>query len=231
MKEKPKYISWSYSRLSDFRKCPLMFEHKYVLKTVPFVGNKYTEEGNRVHKVLENRVGGNVPLQGADLKYEAMAASIQRAPGTTYVERNITLDHNLNPCGDKDWDNAWVRIKIDVLQLLGENAWAGDYKTGKPTLDEDQLKLTAAGVFQTFSEVQRVTATYLWLQHDAQDTRVYTRDQNAEIWESFMPDVREMQASYVTGSFAAKPSNFNCGYCEINKAGRCSKAKVAYRGT
>ena len=46
-------IPWSWSRLTDFEACPLLFKEKHITKSVKFVTNAATERGKTVHLQLE----------------------------------------------------------------------------------------------------------------------------------------------------------------------------------
>lgn len=228
--DKPAYFAHSHSRRSDWRKCPHMAYHKYVLKSVKFEQNAAMARGDNIHKAMENRVRLDVPLPQGMERYEPVARAIGNMPGQRYVELNLALDRNLQPCGTRDWNNCWIRAKADVLTIKGDRAWDGDYKTGKPTDDEDQLILSAAMVFHTYPDVNVVTASYLWLDHDSNTTRRYTRSQLDEMWAPILDDFREIQDNYVKERWPAKPDAFSCGYCDVNKAKLCGFAKVPYKG-
>lgn len=223
-------FSHSYSRLNDWRKCPYSAKHKYVLKSVNFQQSPAMKRGDDVHKALENRVRLNTPLPEDMKQYEPIAVSILRSPGRKFCEMQIALDENLQPCGYRDWDNVYIRAKVDVLSVLGSTAWNGDYKTGKPNDDEDQLCLSSAMVMHTFPDIDRVAASYIWTETKTNTTRIYNRADLDEMWAPFLKDFAAIQESVVTGHWPAKPSNFNCGYCDVNKARLCEFARVPYKG-
>jgi len=158
-------------------------------------------------------------------------AAIERTPGIRYVEFDLALDKDFNPCGSKDWDNCWVRAKADV-RILSEDQQSVvhlDWKTGKVTLDKDQLKLSAAMEFDAHPQIQKVTSIYAWTAYGTHDYEVYYRQERDALWEDLMPEVREMQESFVMNSWKAKPGHV-CKWCPANKAKLCDKAAFPYEG-
>lgn len=224
-------LAWSHSRRKDYVKCPRMFQHRYILKTFPYVQSPQAARGEAYHSALERRVRSGVPLPAEMAQHEPMAASLVRAAGQTYCEYEMAVDKHLAPCGYKDWTNAWCRADTDILKVGEKSAFAGDYKTGKVSRDEDQLKLNALLLFAHMPDLERVTTAYFWLDYNVPpSTKTYYRQEVTYLWETLMPEVREMQESYVRDHYPAKPSKFGCGYCDVNKRGLCDKAMVRYQG-
>lgn len=228
----PRKFPWSPSRLNAFLKCGKEFWHVTVKKDVPFVQSRPMKEGETTHKLLEDRVGKGVELPPEYRYLEPMCRMIISAPGRAYTEVQLALDADLRPCGWKDWQRAWVRAKIDVLKLNGQVAWVGDYKTGIPKMDEFQLKLYAVFVFIVFTEVMRVTTTYLWTKTgkvDPSDSRTYVRAQVPKLWEELLAEAEHLQAAAARDEWPARPGH-HCGWCLVNKLGKCTYAAKPYKG-
>lgn len=221
-------ISFSASRVADYKACPKMFYEKNVAKSVPFVKTREMEEGTRVHKVLEYRVRDKVPLIGEDQQYERICQSLEKAAGTTFCELQIALDQRFAPCGWFD-KQAYIRVIMDVMKLNGESGFMGDYKTGKPKFDEYQLKLAAAVGFVVYPAVRKWTTAYIWLKSGLMDPATYTREQLPGMWESLLEWPAKMQESSVLNNWRATPG-WACGYCPVNKTHTCEVAKGPYRG-
>lgn len=228
----PRKFPWSYSRYTAFKKCGKQFWHVTIKKDVPFETSKYMDEGTKQHGLLEKRVSEGRELPPEYRYLEPMCRMIISAPGQPYTEVQLALDADLRPCGYKDWGKAWVRAKLDVLKLNGSVAWVGDYKSGIPKMDELQLKLYAVFIFAVFPEVMRVTTTYLWTKTgkvDPDDSRVYTRSQNRELWEALLAEADHLQAAADRNEWPARPGN-HCAYCLVNKFGKCDSAAKPYKG-
>lgn len=228
----PRKFPWSYSRYNAFKKCAREFWHVTVKKDVPFVQSPPMKEGEKQHLALEKRVSDGTELPPEYRYLEPMCRMIISAPGQPYTEVQLALDADLRPCGYKDWGKAWVRAKLDVLKLNGPVAWVGDYKSGIPKMDELQLKLYAVFVFAVFPEVMRVTTTYLWTKTgkvDPDDSRVYTRSQNRELWEALLAEADHLQAAADRNEWPPRPGD-HCCWCLVNKFGKCDSAAKPYRG-
>jgi hypothetical protein len=228
MTEEAKIFAWSHSRVNDYKKCPLMLYHKAILKDVPFVQSEQMKWGDRVHKALEYRVRDKVPLVGEFAQYEPIAAAIDRAPGQVLCENKITLNPALRPTGYFA-DDAYVRVIVDVMKINASVGFMGDYKTGKISFDESQLKLFAAVGFEAFPQVEKWTTAYIWTQSQVIDPAVYTRDQLPKMWEELLQVPSEMQKSFVFNHWPAKPGRA-CKRCDVNRLGKCDKAGERYQG-
>ena len=235
-KAKPKYLAWSHSRISDFKKCRAMFWWKNVdprkPKPVAYIETPSMKEGKVQHKAFEDRIATGKPFPERYAHYEPIAQAILNAPGENMCEHQITFDPAFKQVGWFD-KNAYLRVGIDILKLHGSVAWAGDYKSGNPWTDESnsQLKLTAAIVFTAFPEVQKVTTSYIWLKPGLIESSVYHRSQFQELWQELMVEPNKMQEAYVLDHWPTNPTNWNCGYCPVNAKGLCTDAKGSYKGS
>lgn len=224
-------IAWSHSRVKTYKDCPKMFYMQNISKEVKYEQGAPQAEGERVHKVLENRLTHRIPLAGKDVKHERLMQVIEALPGTTYGERDYALDVNLKPCGYFD-KGCFVRVTIDVTNInpAKREGWLIDYKNGKVTLDEDQLKLYAAVMFVFFPEIDTWHTKYVFLEYGVMDGKTYTRDQFPELWRELLIWPSAMQRAAVTNDWRAKPSK-KCAWCTVNKYGKCSEAAERYRGS
>lgn len=227
----PQLIAWSHSRNNTYVDCAKQFHELNVLKSVPYEQGEPQKEGVRVHEALERRLANGIALPEKYARYERLIQTIIDMPGITYGERDMALDANLKPCGYFD-KSTWVRATIDAIKLVPERrfAWFGDYKNGKVTVDEDQLKLYAAMGFHTFPEIDTIQTTYIFLQHNITPGKTYTRSQLPELWRELLPVPMAIQKAAATNYWPAKPSR-KCGYCSVNKYGKCPEAAEKYRGS
>lgn len=224
-------IAWSHSRVKTYLDCPKMFYIQNILKSVKYEQGPEQAEGERVHKALEMRLIHKVTLGPKDARYEPLIRSIEAMPGITYGERDFCLNQHLKPTGYFDKD-AWVRVTVDVTKLdtAARSAWFGDYKNGKVTIDEDQLKLYAAVGFHVFPEIDTIKTNYIFLRHALCPGRTYTRDQLPALWQELLAVPTAIQRAAATNDWPARPSR-KCGYCSVNKAGKCPEADGPYRGS
>lgn len=222
--------AWSHSRIEDFKKCPSLYWHKNVGKTVPFIPSPQMLEGDRVHKMLDARVAKGIALPAGYDHLEPIAAAIANNPeGQLFTETKITLNKQFKPTGFFS-DDAWVRVIIDVMRLGTQVAWMGDYKTGNPTFDKSQLKLFAAVGFQVYQSLEQITTSYIWLKPGIPDSETYIRQDLPQMWDELLQEPRRLEQAVITNTWPTKPSTKYCKWCPVNKAMRCPDAAEKYRG-
>lgn len=210
-------FSWSYSRLNSFEICPRRYYEITVAKSVVDKPNAQQGEGLVTHKALELNVLRGQPLPQELRNLEPLMYQLKAAPGQIYAEQKLALDANFQPCGWKDWDVAWCRAVIDVMKIHDDAAFAGDYKTGKPKFESDQLKLTAAVVFHHHPMVQKVTTAFLWLNHPTArpTTETYWREALPVIWQDFLPRVERLQIATTQNKWPERPNGLCRQHCPV----------------
>lgn len=221
-------IAWSHSRVNTFLDCPKMFYHQNILKDVKYEQGEPQKEGERAHKALELRLTRKVDLPKQYAKYEMLIRAIESLPGITYGERDLALDDQLRPTGYFE-KNCYVRVTADVININGNRGIFLDYKNGKVSVDEAQLKLYAAVGFHVFPEIEQWETKYIFLQHDIVTGDTYTRGQLPALWEELLPVPRAIQKAVETNNWPPSPGR-KCGWCSVNKAGKCPSADGKYRG-
>ena len=205
-------MRWSYSSLNTFRNCPRKWHAVYIQKISD--ANRYNAKGEDEHKVLEARLLKGRPLTPTLAHMEPTVARLEQAEGERHVELGLCLDKNFEPCAYKDWDNGWLRVKLDYLLLRPDRGDAVyiDWKGGKVRKEDDQIELTAATLFCTYPWLQRVHGSLVFVYHD--DTHSFTtgRHQLPLIWNQFLPDVRRLEQAIEKDEFPATPNPL-CGWC------------------
>lgn len=222
-------IAWSHSRVKTFLDCRKQFYEVNIAKSVPYEQGPEQKEGERVHKALELRLTRKVPLLPGDAKYERLIRAIESLPGLTSGERDIALNRDKRPVGYYDKD-VWVRATIDVINVNGKRGALFDYKNGKVTIDEDQLKLYAVMGFALFPDVDVFETYYVWLKHGFSSKKVYHRSDIPQLWADLERVPAAIQIASDRNEWPADPGR-KCGYCSVNKAGKCADAEGAYRGS
>lgn len=210
-----KPMAWSYSALTAFETCAHRFYETRIAKSIIEPQTEATLWGNRVHKAFEYRVGHDTPFPDELKQFEPIAAKIVKAGEgkRVSVEQKLALskDFSKRKWFDKD---VWVRGIIDVSIEHGDKLFIGDLKTGRPTPDSAQLKLTAAMSFAIKPYINRITNTFIWLKTGDTTTEKFTKDQAPEIWQEFMPRVQRLQQAVDVNNFPKKPSGL-CGWCPV----------------
>jgi hypothetical protein len=203
---------WSYSSLTSFENCPRQYKLLKIDKIVPFKETESIRFGNEVHKALERRVRDKTPLPSTMLKYEKIAAKLDR-PGV-FVEQEIALTRNLDPCGW--WDKTcWTRGKIDVGIKSDRSVLVADYKTGKVSPESSQLELFAAMKMTEDRTIERAKTMFIWLAHDKTTVKDIHRDDVPAIWEGFISRSNRLDHAFQTDKWIPRPS----GLCKPSKSG------------
>lgn len=218
-------LSHSYSSIKLFENCPLRYYRQRIKKEVVDEGGEASKHGERIHAFLESRLkGAGMTLNPEAAQYEPLCASVEKLArqGTLHIEHELVLTENLTPTGWWDAD-AWLRSKLDVLVIVGNDAVVMDWKTGKRNADQFQMQMFAAQVFKHFPEVQRVKTSLVWLKTLEMDTNQYNRlDMNA-IWAEVMKRIQRIHDAYDHGNWPARPSGL-CRYCPCRHD--CDYARV-----
>lgn len=213
MEEAQVKLSHSYSSIKMFENCALQYYHVRIAKTVINKGGEATIWGERVHKQLEDRLKNNVDLLPESAMHEPAVVALEKltGSGTLFVEREATLNKDLQPTGWWDHD-AWLRSKLDVLILRGPTAYVFDWKTGKRRPDFSQLELFALQVFTHEPAVQVVHSKFLWLKDGVTDHEKYTRDMMPVMWEKLLGRIKRIEQAAAANVWPARPSGL-CAYC------------------
>ncbi len=209
----PTTLAHSYSSMKMYENCPKRFYHQRIAKQVTDPGGEATIYGERLHKMLEERLRDAVELPQEAAPYAPLVEAVLRSVGggTLMVEQELTLSRRLKPTGWWDAD-AWMRSKLDVLVIKDTKAIVLDWKTGKRRPDFAQLELFALQVFAHHKGVKEVSSGFVWLKDSAIDREVYKRDNVGELWSNLLNKVSRIERSLHEDDWPAKPSGL-CKFC------------------
>lgn len=116
----------------------------------------------------------------------------------------------------KDWDNAWLRVKMDAMKINpeGDKAIVVDWKTGKRFVDEDQLALYAVAIFMhpEYAAINTVNAMYVWTKTGKSDNHVFHRSELAMLKMKFDDIIDQWEDARYWGNFPEKPGRA-CKFC------------------
>lgn len=222
-------LAWSWSRLNDFEKCPKQLYWKSIAPKAlrcPFVTSPAMERGKLLHKSLENAVqfGDQLHPEVAHVKKIVDAIREEMNSGwVVHTEQQRALTEDLNTT---TWfaKNVWLRVIYDVIMVKGNEAKILDWKTGKNSGYTDQLAISAFTGFVLLPPLEKVTTSYIWVDHKATTTREYHRGQYEALEENFRERSEMIQICNDSGEWPAKPSNFNCRWCSCTKS-QCEFSK------
>jgi len=217
MSSKVKF-AWSYSSLTAFETCPRRFYLTRVAKTVREPESEHLRWGNEVHKAFEECIKGEAVSHPDWFKRWKGICDVVRRHGAAgaevHTELSLAITEKFKPC---DWfaDDVWCRGKLDLIVIKGDMAIVFDWKTGKRKNNSDQLALFAALTFIHFPHVKTVLATFVWLKTGEQDSIVFKREQESDIWARFLPRVERMRKAYENGVWPAVPSGLCAKWCPV----------------
>jgi hypothetical protein len=216
-------LSHSYSSIKLFENCPLRYYRQRITKDVVDEGGEASKYGERIHAFLESRLKGS-GLNAEIAQYEPLCLSVEKLArqGELHIEKELVLTDNLTATGWWDAD-AWLRSKLDVLVIVGDEAAVMDWKTGKRNADQFQMQMFAAQVFKHYPEVQKVKTSLVWLKTMEMDTNTYKRSGMNAIWAEIMKRIQRIHSSLEHDNWPAKPSGL-CRYCPCRHD--CDYARV-----
>ena len=176
-------------------------------------------DGQRVHGAFEHfvRSRGKQALPKDLTPHQPYLTKFVTLPPTTQVlaEMKMALNKDLQPV---DWfdRSCWVRAIVDLAVIGTSVGVMVDYKTGKPTNDELQLKLTSLLLMQYYPELEVVRSAYYWTKTKREDTPIPVyRDDSAQVWNEIMPRLNRFQHAWKHDEYPAKPSGLCKKYCPV----------------
>jgi hypothetical protein len=213
----------SFSRMQVFEQCAYRFEGQYVTREYLDAGSDASKFGNWVHDSFENYLRSGDDLLPELHSFRGLLDQLREMPGDKFYEHEMAVKQDKKPC---KWDaaNSWMRGIADFAVVRGDLGFAGDWKTGRPRDDTQQLKLMACLLFEHFPQLQTVTTSYFWLYHPTASAppNVYTRDMLPDLWRLFERKARAVNDAVIAGVFKPTPSGL-CPWCP--RYNTCSYAK------
>lgn len=150
-----KLTSWSYSRYTTYISCPLKAKLSYIDKLGPTEKPPAMERGNVIHKLAEDYLKGNITrlpkeLKSFEAEFKRLRAKRKKDEKSVLVEESWTFTDRYQPTAWNDWNNAWLRVKMDIGERTGDVVEITDVKTGKYRPDNiadylDQQEIYALG--------------------------------------------------------------------------------------
>lgn len=223
--------SWSFSRYSDYKKCPLSFKLKHLdkIKEPP---NAAMARGADIHSLAENYLKGTIAKLPPELKlfapeFKALRVLVKKRTAGITVEDSWAFTNTWDATTWNDWVGCWVRIKLDCAHTVEDTTMVViDWKTGKFRADKneeyvEQLELYALAAMLLHPHIEQVLPSLKYLDFgvtyppDGETPIVYTRADIPRLKKQWAARVKPM---FNDKRFAPKPNNL-CGFCFYGKAG------------
>lgn len=220
--ELKKIPAWSFSRLSNFERCPYSVYLASIAKEPRPEPDPNKESaadrGSRIHLAAENYVQGETKELAKELKKVEKDLNMYRdmyEEGIVEVESDWGFTIDWESCGFFD-NNVWLRVKCDlVIHHDTETATVVDYKTGKSFGNEvkhiSQGQLYAIATFMKYPNLQRIDVEFLYTDEGKSKKKSYSRDKIVKPLEKFN---KRGLALTTTVVFNAKPNVHNCRWCD-----------------
>ena len=230
-------IAWSYTRLKDFERCPLIFKLKNIpnaqgKKDVPFSSSPAMEEGKRKHKILERAALTLQKDRQSTLPPSEMSHVYPILNGFTKInqiispEMDIAFKEDLTLCSWFD-KQTWLRVKVDLMGVAVNAANSGydyqndvvnilDWKTGKVRVDMDQLRLYNVAALLYNPEAYEARSALVFVDHKQSSKILVTKreDLTTELTE-FTDRSEAIQIAVERDSWPAVKNMF-CKWCPAN---------------
>jgi hypothetical protein len=217
-------LTWSWTALETFRRCPAMWAAKYFYKTVKEAESEAMRWGNIVHAALEHAVLGTATsyelkiITDMDaMKYVDVLNTFKTRGAEVAVEKEMCFDNKMQFSSWKAWDSVWFRGKADVLVVNDNKVTVWDYKTGavKPELGQLELMCVCAALYYPQAEV--FDGRLLFLKHGVIERlpKPILRSELKPILQKVLADVARMQEAANCEVFPARKS----GLCRANGKG------------
>ncbi len=226
-KPSPKITAWSYSRLNDYRTCPLKAKLKHVDK-IKEPSSAPMQRGSDIDKMAEDYVAGKLKKLPDELElFTEEFVYLRSINKRVALQQQWAIDAKWNPV---DWfdSSVWYRGKADaqVLSEDGETLTVIDFKTGKIREGyKEQLEIYAFMGFLYGDDNIKVVRPEIWytdqgvLLPDPEDKGTYplpeefTRKDIPKLKRKMINLPKKMLADR---TFAPTPSRL-CGWCWFSK--------------
>lgn len=215
----PLVTAWSYTRYADYRRCPMFFAYKHLLKIKEPAGPAM-QRGRDIHKEGEAYLTAARKPRSVPSSYVHFSDELQQLRGLNpMVEQQWGFREDWSPTGWFDKD-CWVRNVLDVGVLYDDDtADVIDWKTGKKYgSNDEQMELFGLSTFAKFPNLQQVTTRLLYLDiADPVENKV-----EADFFAKEVPGLKKKWEKAVRPMFADRKfpprANSKCVFCFLSKA-------------
>jgi ATP-dependent exoDNAse (exonuclease V) beta subunit len=202
----------SPSGILEFESCEKKFFHTKIAKTHKSQVTEAITYGNQVHQQLEMYVKKAEKLPTHLEHISPVIESLRSLGYTLYAELEMAIDANWKPI--QFWDKSgYLRGKIDLVALKGDEAIVLDYKTGKRKNDPFQLKIYGAVLYHVLG-LRKVESGYLWLKTKESDHFTIDGGNIALIQQEITERISKVLEAEKTNEWKARTSPL-CGWCPV----------------
>lgn len=241
--------AWSFSRYTDYVKCPLLARLKHVDRIKePEDPTGPMARGGAIHKKAEDFIKGTTRAMGSELKgpndefvdlFKELKDQFKKRRSSIVVEDDWAFTKTWTKTQWDNWADCWLRLKLDCGQLTSATTMRIiDWKTGKYREQSnadyvEQLELYALCAMLLNEQVQEVRPCLVYL-----DLGMVFPDPDSEIiidgkqlpnealvfTRADIPRLKKawdkrVRKMLLDRTFAPKP-NYSCRWCFYGQAGQ-----------
>lgn len=209
-----RFTSWSYSRYNDWLKCHLYAYFKHLLKVKEPEGPAL-KRGQEIDDLCTKYASGVLAKCPPELiRFKEDFDALRKIKRKLNLQQELAFTKTWQPTDWRDWENAWVRVKMDCYYVEDTVLKIIDFKTGRIYPDnEKQLDLYAAvGILVAAPDVESVEAELWYLDQEGENVvaKTYTRAEAKALLKQWEKDIKPM---LVDSTFKPMPSEHACRYC------------------
>lgn len=216
--------AWSYSRLTDFEKCPYMMRLKYIdkIETPP---NPFMDRGNRIHKSIEDFITGKA--DGLDPEIKTFTAELNSLrerykSKTVEVEGEWGFTNKWEPCDWRDYERVWLRVKLDsYVHLNADIGTVIDAKTGRKYGNEikhaEQGLLYAGCAFIRHPEKKKHIVEFHYFDQPETDNLTRVEYKPELVAKSLLSFEKRATIMLTATMFPPRPNIVTCGTCSYGR--------------
>lgn len=217
-------VSWSFTRYNDYKTCPFKFYNKHILK-IQEPPNDAMARGSAIHKIAEDYTKGilaaKMPkeLSYFSEEFKDLRKMYKGNRNSMIVEDNWGFKSDWSETAWNDWNNCWLRVKLDLAFTVDTTLHIIDHKTGKnsPYKNveyEEQEDLYALTGMVRFPHVEEVRPRLWYLDEgtchpEESGSLVYTPDDLPRLKKTWTQRVAPM---FNDKTFKPTP-NKTCQWC------------------
>ena len=223
--------SWSYSTYNMWSQCPRRIYYAKIEKRPDPLGAA-AQKGIKVHAMAEHFIKGEIdrfPEKGVGKALNAWVEDLTRLreSPTAKSELDFTFTEDWQQTHWRDWDNAWVRMKIDAFDRPEKDTVVViDFKTGRRRDYDKQLELYALASFKAYPQVERAVAEIWYIDEgaigapDAVDGIEFTKDEEPELQAKW-----DERAGKLMADTEFRATGQGCDWCPFSnrKGGPCER--------
>ena len=227
----PILTSWSFSRYSSYKKCPLSFKLS-ALDKINEPKNAAMQRGADIHELAEKYLRGEITRLPVELKafsdeFKKIKALYKKKTSGTVVEDNWSFTKDWDRTEWNNWTKCWLRVKLDAAHFEEDGVMIiSDWKTGKLRKENhaeylEQLELYALSALLLNPHLIEVRPRLVYLDQgeiypDPSEPIVYAQKDVAKLKKTWEKRVKPMFSDRI---FAPR-ANSLCRFCFYGQSGK-----------